>query len=88
MSQAGIPTSQHYAADYIIAHESGWKLAARNSSGCLGLGQACPGSKLVAACPDYASDAICQLRFFNSYAVGRYGSWQGAYQFWLYNHWW
>jgi resuscitation-promoting factor RpfB len=88
MSQAGIPTSQHYAADYIISHESGWRLAAQNSGGCLGLGQACPGSKLVAACPSYASDAICQLRYFTGYANGRYGSWSAAYQFWLYNHWW
>lgn len=88
MFAAGIPESQHYAADYVISRESHWNLTARNSGGCLGLGQACPGSKLVAACPDYAGDAICQLQYFTSYANGRYGSWVGAYNFWLVNHWW
>jgi resuscitation-promoting factor RpfB len=88
MLQAGIPESQHGSAEYIISRESGWRLDARNSGGCLGLGQACPGSKLVNACPEYANDAICQLRFFNGYAVGRYGSWNAAYNFWQVNHWW
>jgi len=88
MLKAGIPESQHGSAEYIINRESRWRLDARNSGGCLGLGQACPGSKLVNACPDYANDPVCQLRFFNGYAVGRYGSWNGAYNFWLINHWW
>jgi uncharacterized protein YabE (DUF348 family) len=87
MLQAGIPASQHGSAEYIISRESGWRLNAQNSGGCLGLGQACPGSKLVNACPDYANDPICQLRFFTNYVNGRYGSWNGAYQFWVVNHW-
>lgn len=87
MLQAGIPASQHGAAEYIITRESGWRLNAQNAGGCLGLGQACPGSKLVNACPEYANDAICQLRFFTAYVNGRYGSWNGAYQFWIVNHW-
>jgi resuscitation-promoting factor RpfB len=88
MLQAGIPSDQHGAADYIISRESGWRLNARNSGGCLGLGQACPGSKLTNVCPNYATDAICQLQFFNNYAVKRYGSWNAAYNFWVVNHWW
>ena len=87
MLQAGIPESQHASAEYIISRESGWRLNAQNSGGCLGLGQACPGSKLVKVCPDYANDAQCQLRFFTGYVNGRYGSWNGAYQFWIVNHW-
>ena len=87
MLQAGIPASQHEAAEYIITHESRWRLDARNSGGCLGLGQACPGSKLVNACPNYANDPICQLQFFTRYVNGRYGSWNGAYQFWIVNRW-
>lgn len=87
MLQAGIPESQHGSAEYIISHESRWRLDARNSSGCLGLGQACPGSKLINACPEYANDPICQLRFFTNYVNGRYGSWNGAYNFWVVNHW-
>lgn len=88
LSAAGVPTSQHFAADFIIANESGWRLNAQNASGCLGLGQACPGSKLTTVCPNYATDAICQIKFFTGYANGRYGSWSGAYQFWQVNHWW
>lgn len=87
MLQAGIPASQHGSAEYIISRESGWRLDARNSGGCLGLGQACPGSKLINVCPEYANDPICQLRFFTNYVNGRYGSWNGAYQFWVVNHW-
>lgn len=88
LSAAGVPVSQHFAADYVIGRESGWNLAARNGSGCLGLGQACPGSKLVAACPAWQTDATCQIKFFTGYANGRYGSWQGAYEAWLIKHWW
>jgi uncharacterized protein YabE (DUF348 family) len=87
MLQAGIPASQHGSAEYIISRESGWRLNAQNSGGCLGLGQACPGSKLINACPDYANDAVCQLRFFTNYVNGRYGGWNGAYNFWVVNHW-
>ncbi len=88
MSAAGIAESEQYYADYVISHESGWRLTARNSGGCLGLGQSCPGSKLINACPSYDSDAICQLQFFDGYAQSRYNGWYGAYQFWLVNHWW
>lgn len=88
LAAAGVPTSQHFAADFIIGRESGWNLAARNGSGCLGLGQACPGQKLVNACPNWQSDATCQIQFFSSYANGRYGSWQAAYEAWLVKHWW
>lgn len=87
LTAAGVPASQQSAADFVISRESGWNLAARNSGGCLGLGQACPGGKLVNACPDWDSNAVCQIRFFNGYA-GRYGGWQGAQEFWLINHWW
>jgi uncharacterized protein YabE (DUF348 family) len=87
MLAAGIPASQHASAEYIISRESGWRLDARNSGGCLGLGQACPGSKLINACPNYTNDADCQLRFFTNYVNGRYGSWNGAYNFWSVNHW-
>jgi uncharacterized protein YabE (DUF348 family) len=87
LTAAGVPTSQQFAADFVISKESGWNLASRNGSGCLGLGQACPGSKLIAACPSWSVDANCQIRFFSDYA-SRYGGWNGAYQFWLVNHWW
>lgn len=88
MRAAGISESEFGAVDLIIGRESGWRLAAVNASGCGGLGQACPVSKLARACPNWQTDPVCQLNYFGGYARGRYGSWQGAYNFWLSNHWW
>lgn len=71
---------------FIYNHESGNNPLARNAGGCLGLGQACPGSKLLAVCPNL--DYACEDAFFTNYAIGRYGSWAGAYSFWLSHRWW
>ncbi len=88
MTQAGIPADQHASVDYIISRESGWRPAATNAGGCIGLGQRCNPSILINACPNWATDPVCQLQHFNGYAVGRYGSWNQAYGFWTVNHWW
>lgn len=88
MAAAGIPASEFYAADYIISHESGWRVNAMNASGCTGLGQACPGSKLARVCPNWQSDPVCQMQFFNGYAVGRYGNWIRAFDAWQRQRWW
>lgn len=72
---------------FIYNKESGNNPARYNSSGCLGLGQACPASKLLKVCPDI-NDYACQDAWFTNYAISRYGSWAGAYQFWLGHHWW
>ena len=72
---------------FIYNKESGNKTTARNSGGCLGLGQACPGSKLLAVCPDL-NDYACQDAFSTSYAMNRYGSWDNAKAFWLAHNWW
>ncbi len=87
MAAAGISPSDYSAADFVIGHESGWKPGSVSSNGCYGLGQACPGSKLVSACPNWANDPVCQLRFFSGYS-SRYGGWQGAYTFWQNARWW
>jgi len=87
MRAAGISEADFYAADFVIGHESGWRPGATSGSGCTGLGQACPGRKLAAACPNWQVDPVCQLRFFSGYA-NRYGGWQGAYNAWLRQHWW
>lgn len=80
------PTDTNSAKMFIYLKESGNNPQARNAGGCLGLGQACPGSKLLAVCPtlDYA----CQDAFFTNYALSRYGSWEGALAFWQSHHWW
>jgi uncharacterized protein YabE (DUF348 family) len=88
MVAAGIAESDHGYVNYIISRESHWNPAALNGSGCAGLGQACPGSKLANACPGWQNNPVCQLKFFGGYATGRYGSWGGAYNFWLSHHYW
>jgi uncharacterized protein YabE (DUF348 family) len=88
MALAGIAPKDFAYVDYVIEHESHWNPAAVNRSGCYGLGQACPGSKLVAACPNWQADVVCQLRFFHGYAIGRYKSWEAAYNFKVSRGWW
>ncbi|HSW36761.1 MAG TPA: G5 domain-containing protein [Candidatus Saccharimonadales bacterium] len=88
MALAGIDPSDYDNVDYIFTRESHWNPSAVNSSGCAGLGQACPGSKLASACPNWQNDPVCQIRFFNGYAVGRYGSWSGARAFWASHGYW
>jgi uncharacterized protein YabE (DUF348 family) len=88
MRAAGIDPSQYPYVDQIIARESGWNPGAVSANRCIGLGQRCSAQVLISECPAWQNDPVCQLGHFNSYAVGRYGSWQNAYSFWQANHWW
>lgn len=87
MAAAGISRSDYMYVDFIISHESGWRAGALNGSGCAGLGQACPGGKLAAVCPNWQRDPVCQLKFFSGY-TSRYGGWSGAYNAWQSKGWW
>ena len=82
-SAAGACGDNSYAA-YIYSHESGCRTTAMNSGGCYGLGQDCNGIVYNRCGADYA----CQNAYFTDYANRRYGGWQGAYNFWVANHWW
>jgi len=85
MAAAGIAQSDWAYVDYIVGRESGWNPNATNrSSGACGLVQAYPCSKV----PGNGYDPVDNLRWGNGYAVGRYGSWAAAYDFWTSNHWW
>ncbi|MGP6171904.1 transglycosylase SLT domain-containing protein [Microbacterium sp. A196] len=85
MAAAGIPSSDWGYVDYIVSKESGWNPNATNrSSGACGLVQALPCSKV----PGNGYDPVDNLRWANGYATGRYGSWAGAYNFWISNNWW
>ncbi len=85
MAAAGIAESDWAYVDYVVSRESGWNPNATNSSsGACGLVQALPCSKV----PGSGYDPVDNLRWGNSYAVGRYGSWAQAYAFWTSNHWW
>lgn len=76
------------AVVYIIDHESGWNVHATNpSSGAYGLPQALPGSKMSSVGSDWRDNYQTQLLWFFNYCNGRYGSIQGAYNFWVTNHW-
>lgn len=90
MAAAGISTSDYGYVEFIVSHESGWGATKSNysGSGAYGLCQALPGSKMASAGSDWATNPITQLRWCNGYAVGWYGSWAGAYSFWIKNHWW
>lgn len=85
VKQYALPDNE--AKAYIYMHESGNNPERWNSSGCVGLGQACPASKLLAVCP-VLTDYACQDAWFTNYATKRYGGWSGAYQFWLAHNWW
>lgn len=85
MSAAGIASGDWGYVDYIVSRESGWNPNATNkSSGACGLVQALPCSKV----PGNGYNPVDNLRWGNGYAVGRYGSWAAAYNFWSRNHWW
>lgn len=90
MRAAGIPESEWTYVDYIISHESGWRYWVVNSegSGATGLCQALPGSKMASAGADYLTNPVTQLKWCHGYAIGRYGSWAGAYNYWVANRWW
>lgn len=85
MSAAGISSADSGYVNYIVRRESGWNPNATNSSsGACGLVQAYPCSKV----PGGGYNPVANLRWANDYAVGRYGSWKNAYNFWTSNHWW
>lgn len=89
MRAAGISDADFGYVDYIVSHESGWNYHAVNrSSGAYGLPQSLPAGKLASAGADWRDNPVTQLRWANNYAVGRYGSWEAAYRFWVTNHWW
>ena len=87
MRAAGIPESWFSAINYIVTHESGWRVNATNpSSGAYGLPQALPGSKMASAGKDWRTNPITQLKWMKEY-VGRYGGGPGAAAFWRSHHW-
>jgi hypothetical protein len=90
MRAAGIAESDFGYVDVIISRESGWGVTKYNyaGSGAYGLGQALPASKMAAYGADYMTNPITQLKWANAYAVGRYGSWAGAYSHWMARHTW
>jgi hypothetical protein len=88
---AGIAESDYMYVDYIVGHEGGWGGTTkwnRAGSGAYGICQALPAGKMASAGADYMTNPVTQLKWCTGYAVGRYGSWYGAYQAWIVKGWW
>lgn len=82
----GYSEADFTATVFIVTHESGWQVNATNPySGAYGLPQALPGSKMVSAGADWATNYQTQLKWFWSYCNQRYGSIQNAYAYWVAN---
>jgi hypothetical protein len=92
MNQAGIPSQDQHYVDEIFTPESGWNPGIVSKTGCIGLGQNCPDGNgnywLDDACPNWPNDPVCQIRRFDGYAKGRYGSWAKAAQYRAAHHSW
>jgi len=103
MAEAGIAPGDYKYVDYIASHEGGWcptKIQGSHSCpgymspsdvpayGGYGIFQATPGRKMASAGGDWATSAVTQIRWATGYAVGRYGSWGGAYDHWTSHHNW
>jgi uncharacterized protein YabE (DUF348 family) len=101
MAAAGISPSDYGFVNYIVGKEGGWcPVRWQGDSSCInhgsypgpgrgyGLVQATPGDKMASAGSDWLTNPITQLRWATGYAVGRYGSWEGAYKHWLTAHNW
>ena len=89
MAAVGIAPSDYGYVNFILDHEAHWNPIAQNRhSGAYGICQALPGSKMASAGDDWQTNPITQLRWCNSYAIGRYGSWAAAYEFWVKHKWW
>jgi len=84
LRSSAIDESDYSYVNYIMNKESHWNPDDINSIGCIGLGQSCPSARtgvasLAVNCPDWQTDAVCQLNFFNSYVVSHgYGDWANA----------
>lgn len=91
MQAVGISPGDYGYVDYIVSHEGGWGGTTKYNSagsGAYGICQALPGSKMASAGADWRTNPVTQLRWCDGYARGKFGSWGGAYNFWLNNHYW
>lgn len=89
MRLGGVKEEDYKHADFIVFKESSWNhLAVNSSSGAYGLCQALPGEKLATAGEDWKTNPVTQMKWCNTYAHERYGSWAEAEVFWRANEWW
>jgi resuscitation-promoting factor RpfB len=53
-----------------------------------GLCQSTPAIKMASAGEDWRTNVVTQMKWCHGYAIGRYGTWQAAYESWVRNRWW
>ncbi|MEU6976410.1 MULTISPECIES: transglycosylase SLT domain-containing protein [unclassified Streptomyces] len=83
-----VPPAQFASFSKIVEHESGWNHTATNSSsGAYGLVQALPGSKMSSAGSDWKTNPATQIKWGLDYMNERYGSPNGAWNFWQSHGW-
>lgn len=83
-----VPPAQFASFSKIVEHESGWNHTATNSSsGAYGLVQALPGSKMASAGSDWKTNPATQIKWGLDYMNERYGSPNGAWNFWQSHGW-
>lgn len=94
LREAGVPEDQLGNAEWLVNHENGMWCPTRgigqtycpevpgNTSKAYGIPQALPGSKMVTAGEDWATNPITQLRWMNGYVNQRYGGWAQACEKW------
>lgn len=103
MAEAGVSATDYPYVNYIASREGGWcptkvqgeygvcpGYAPASVPSGLGYGifQATPGYKMASAGSDWETNPVTQIRWATGYAVGRYGSWAGAYYHWQeYGNW-
>ena len=75
LPEFGFSSDQMSCLDPLWEGESGWRVNADNpSSSAYGIPQALPGSKMASAGPDWATNAVTQIRWGLGYISERYGS--------------
>ncbi len=102
LAAAGIAKSDFGFVTYIVDHENrSWHPCRVQGAGMIidcaysgtanvgyGLVQATPGNKMKSAGSDWQTNPVTQLKWADSYAKERYGSWKEAYLFKLEKGWW
>jgi hypothetical protein len=75
LSTYGWSADQFGCLDSLWERESHWNVYADNpSSSAYGIPQALPGSKMASAGPDWATNAVTQIKWGLGYIADRYGS--------------
>jgi hypothetical protein len=82
LAEFGFSADQFSCLDSLWSSESGWRVTADNPhSSAYGIPQALPGSKMSSAGPDWATNAVTQIRWGLGYIQDRFGTPCSAWSF-------